>query len=97
MNTQAEQVQALVATAMTVYGRLDYACNNAGIEGQAAPTAACTEANWNRVLDVNLKGVWLSMKYELQAMLRNKRPTGQGATIRGIESNGMLLAAKTKK
>jgi NAD(P)-dependent dehydrogenase (short-subunit alcohol dehydrogenase family) len=59
--TQAEQVQALVAAATTRYGRLDYACNNAGIEGQAAPTAACSEANWDRVIAVNLKGVWLSL------------------------------------
>ena len=43
------------------YGRLDCAFNNAGIEGSQAPTAECTEENWDRVLKVNLKGTWLCM------------------------------------
>ena len=51
------------------YGRLDCAHNNAGIEGNMAPTAECTEANWDSVINTNLKGVWLCMKYEIAQML----------------------------
>ena len=45
---------------------MDCAHNNAGIEGDMAPTADCTEANWDRTIAINLKGVWLCMKYEIR-------------------------------
>ena len=61
-------VEKLVESAMDNFGRLDYAFNNAGIEGEMASTADCTEENWDRVLAVNLKGVWLCMKSEIPAM-----------------------------
>jgi len=61
-------VETLVETAMDNFGRLDYAFNNAGIEGEMASTADCSEENWDRVLAVNLKGVWLCMKSEIPAM-----------------------------
>ena len=57
--TQATDVAALIAKIIAVYGRLDCAYNNAGIEGAIGPTADCTEDNWDRVISVNLKGVWL--------------------------------------
>ncbi len=44
------------------FGRLDFAFNNAGIEGQNAPLHECTEENWDKTIAVNLKGVWLCMK-----------------------------------
>ncbi len=75
--TQAAQVEALIDAAVANYGRLDCAFNNAGIEGQAAPTAECSEANWDRVVNINLKGVWLCMKYEIKQMLRQ----GGGAIV----------------
>jgi NAD(P)-dependent dehydrogenase (short-subunit alcohol dehydrogenase family) len=62
-------VAALLARTAEVYGPLNYAFNNAGIEGISAPTAECTEENWDRVLRVNLKGVWLCMKHEILQML----------------------------
>lgn len=64
----AQEVQALVAAAVDRYGRLDAAFNNAGIEG-FAPITAMTEADFDRVIGINLKGVWLSIKYEIEAML----------------------------
>ena len=55
---------------MATYGRLDCAHNNAGIEGPDCPTDEYPEDAWNRVMGINLKGVWLSMKYELRHMRR---------------------------
>ncbi len=66
----AKEVEALVAQTVEIYGALHCAFNNAGILGALAPTADCTEENWGRVLDVNLTGIWVSMKYELQQMRR---------------------------
>jgi NAD(P)-dependent dehydrogenase (short-subunit alcohol dehydrogenase family) len=64
------EVQHLVQQTIEKYGRLDYACNNAGIGGEAALTADYSEESWNRVIGINLTGVWLCMKYEIQHMLR---------------------------
>jgi NAD(P)-dependent dehydrogenase (short-subunit alcohol dehydrogenase family) len=70
--SRASEVEALMDTILERYGRLDCAFNNAGWEGEIAPTAECTEENWDRVIDVNLKGVWLCMKYEIKQMLKQK-------------------------
>jgi NAD(P)-dependent dehydrogenase (short-subunit alcohol dehydrogenase family) len=58
-----------VRNTIEVFGRIDVAFNNAGIEGQQAPTAECTAENWDRVIGINLKGVWLCMKYQIPQML----------------------------
>jgi NAD(P)-dependent dehydrogenase (short-subunit alcohol dehydrogenase family) len=68
----AEDVSAMVETAITTYGRLDCAFNNAGIEGEMAPTAECSEENWDRTIAINLKGVWLCMKHEIPQMLKQR-------------------------
>jgi NAD(P)-dependent dehydrogenase (short-subunit alcohol dehydrogenase family) len=65
------QVQAMVQECVKRFGRIDFAFNNAGIEGHPNSTADCTEENWNRIISVNLTGVWLCMKYEIQQMLKN--------------------------
>lgn len=62
------QVRSLVAQIMDDLGRLDVACNNAGIEGEQAPIAEHPEANWERVIGVDLHGVWLCMQHEIPAM-----------------------------
>lgn len=80
------EVSALVQTTVEAYGRLDCAFNNAGIEGEVAPTAECTEDNWDRVLAVDLKGVWLCMKYEIQQMLKQ----GKGAIVNTASVAGMV-------
>ena len=66
----AAEVEALVEHAVKTCGRLDIAFNNAGIEGEVKPTLIDhTEANFDAVMDINVKGVWLSMKYEIPRML----------------------------
>lgn len=66
--SDGEQVRALVAQTVGAYGRLDAAVNNAGISGASAPTGDYTEEDWDRVMAVNLRGVWLCMKHELAQM-----------------------------
>lgn len=68
--SKAADVEKLIKETVKTYGRLDYAHNNAGIEGITASTADCTEENWDRTVNINLKGVWLSMKYEIPQMLK---------------------------
>lgn len=67
--SQSTDVQSLVNKTIEAYGRLDYAVNNAGIGGTLALTADYTELDWNRVIGVNLTGVWLCMKYEIPRIL----------------------------
>lgn len=74
---QAVDVQALMQATVRAYGRLDYACNNAGIGGSSATTGDYTEEDWRKVIDVNLTGVWLCMRYELPLMLKQ----GGGAIV----------------
>lgn len=75
--SKAADVENMVNQAIKVYGRLDCAFNNAGITGVTAPTVGCSEENWDQVIDINLKGIWLSMKYEIPAMLKQ----GKGAIV----------------
>ena len=65
----AADIEALVDYAVKTYDRLDIAFNNAGIEGDPRPLAEQTEANFDAVMAINVKGVWLSMKYEILRML----------------------------
>lgn len=82
----AADAQTIAHTAEEQYGRLDYAFNNAGIEGIQAPTAEGTEENWDRVLAVNLRGVWLCMKYEIPIMLKQ----GGGAIVNTASVAGLV-------
>ncbi len=68
--SRPEQVEALVHQAVESFGRLDFACNNAGIGGAQYPTADYPIDDWYRVLQVNLTGVFLCMKYEIPQMLK---------------------------
>jgi NAD(P)-dependent dehydrogenase (short-subunit alcohol dehydrogenase family) len=75
--SSASDVEAMVNECIRKYGRLDYAFNNAGIgpDGKRVPlalTAECPEDIWDRTLAINLKGVFLCMKYELQQMLKQQ-------------------------
>jgi NAD(P)-dependent dehydrogenase (short-subunit alcohol dehydrogenase family) len=79
-------VKALVERTVRDYGRLDYAFNNAGIEGENGSTAECSEENFDRVIAINLKGVWLGMKYEIPAMLAN----GGGAIVNCSSVAGLV-------
>jgi NAD(P)-dependent dehydrogenase (short-subunit alcohol dehydrogenase family) len=87
--SQAAEVEAMVQAALRHYGRLDYAHNNAGIFGELAPTADCTEENWDRVIATNLKGVWLCMKHEIPVMVRQ----GSGAIVNTSSVLGLVGTA----
>lgn len=78
-------VQALVDAALASYGRLDCAHNNAGVPGADAKTVDYPLADWDRVIAVNLTGVWLCMKHELVAMLRQ----GSGSIVNTASVAGL--------
>jgi NAD(P)-dependent dehydrogenase (short-subunit alcohol dehydrogenase family) len=88
--TQAAEVEAMVAAAVSAYGRIDCAHNNAGIEGVFATTADYPEEDWDRVMAVNLKGVWLCMKYEIPQMLQQ----GGGAIVNTASLAGLVGAKR---
>lgn len=67
---RADEVEGLVRQVVAAWGRLDIALNNAGITNDMAPIVETTEADFDRVIAVNLKGVWLCMKYAIAQMLK---------------------------
>jgi NAD(P)-dependent dehydrogenase (short-subunit alcohol dehydrogenase family) len=80
------EVRTLVERTVATFGRLDAAFNNAGIEGEAVDSAACTLANWERVMAVNLRGVWLCLREEVRQMLRQ----GEGAIVNCASVAGLV-------
>lgn len=84
--SKSEDVQHLVKLAMETYGQIDFAFNNAGIEGISNPTALCSEDNWNQVIAINLTGVFLCMKYILPVMLEQ----GSGAIVNNASVAGLV-------
>jgi NAD(P)-dependent dehydrogenase (short-subunit alcohol dehydrogenase family) len=78
--SKVDEVRKMVDDTLKHFGRLDYACNNAGIEGKMAATADYSEEDWDRVLNINLRGQWLCMKYEIPAILK------QGGSIVNVSS-----------
>lgn len=87
--TNEDQVRALVATTVATYGRLDWAHNNAGIEGQATSIHELETEAFDRMVDVNLKSVFLCMKYEIIQMLEQ----GGGGAIVNTSSTGGIHGA----
>lgn len=85
--SKAEDVQTMVRAATEEYGRLDVIFNNAGIEGEMnKPTAECTLENWHRVMEINLTGVFLGMKYAIPEMLKS----GGGSIINNASVAGLV-------
>lgn len=86
--SSSADVQAMVADTVGAFGRLDCACNNAGIEGGKAfvPTADYDEDIWQQVMGINLTGVFLSMKYEIRQMLAQ----GGGAIVNMSSVAGLI-------
>lgn len=85
VSKQAE-VQALVDKAVETYGRLDFAHNNAGIEGAPAPCADCTLENWDKTIAINLTGVFYCCKAEVAQMLKQ----GGGAIVNTASVAGLV-------
>jgi NAD(P)-dependent dehydrogenase (short-subunit alcohol dehydrogenase family) len=88
--SKASEVQAMVNKTVETYGRLDCAYNNAGVVVTPRLTPDTTEEDWDHVISVNLKGVWLCMKYEIPQMLKQ----GKGAIVNASSMVGMIGLAK---
>jgi len=85
--SHATEVEAMISTTVETYGRLDCAHNNAGIGSRPrAPLHECTEETWDRVLAINLKGVWLCLKYEIVQMLKQ----GSGTIVNTASIMGLV-------
>ncbi len=87
--SNAAEVEAMVNTVVDTYGRIDCAYNNAGIEGRLASTDEYPEDVFDKVIDINLTGVWLCMKYELPHMLKQ----GGGAIVNTASGAGLIGVA----
>jgi NAD(P)-dependent dehydrogenase (short-subunit alcohol dehydrogenase family) len=88
--TRADQVAAMVDQVVTRFGRLDIAFNNAGIDIEHEPLAKTSEEAFDQLMSVNVKGVWLCMKYEIQHMLKQ----GGGAIVNTSSIGGLIGAAR---
>lgn len=80
------EVKMMVEKTIKTFGKLDYAFNNAGVEGVSATTHECTEENWDKVIDINLKGAWMCMKYEIAYMLKQ----GKGVIVNNASIAGLV-------
>jgi len=90
--TKSAQVEAAVKKTIGSYGRLDFAFNNAGINGEIAPVDQYSEEGWDTIIGINLKGVWLSMKYEIPHILKNGGAIVNNASICGFISMPLDIA-----
>lgn len=96
--SRAEDHATLIEAARRAFGRLDVACNNAGVSGEFTPAADTTDAQWQRVIDINLSGVFYGVRAQIRAMLE----TGGGSIVNvssiagqiGIEGITPYTAAK---
>ncbi|MDP1027055.1 glucose 1-dehydrogenase [Sphingomonas sp. KR1UV-12] len=96
--SEPDHVEAAVARVVATYGRLDIAFNNAGVENKAAPVHSIELAEWDRILDINLRGTFLCMKHELAQMVRQGGGvvvnTSSGAGVRGVAGGASYAASK---
>src|SRR3982751_2671035 len=97
--TKADDVKAAVEKTRETFGRLDFAFNNAGLEPKKpAPTADYDEEEWNRIIDIDLRGVFLCMKHEIPLILKSGGGaivnTSSGAGVIGIKGSPAYTAAK---
>jgi NAD(P)-dependent dehydrogenase (short-subunit alcohol dehydrogenase family) len=96
--TSSDQVQAALNGAVERFGHMDIAFNNAGVELRPTPVADISEADWDRVVDTNLRGVFLCMKHEIPLMLERGRGaivnTSSGAGVKGFPGGAAYGASK---
>lgn len=96
--TRPEEIKAALERTLTRFGRLDFAFNNAGAEQADSPTAELSEQEWDRVIDVNLRAVFLCIKHQVP-LLRNQGGgvivnTSSGAGVKGFAGQAAYVAAK---
>jgi NAD(P)-dependent dehydrogenase (short-subunit alcohol dehydrogenase family) len=84
--SKSDDVEALIKKTIDTFGQLDFAYNNAGIEGASATTQDCSEENWDKTIGINLKGIWLCMKYEIPIMLQK----GKGVIVNCASVAGLV-------
>ena len=96
--SKPEQVEAAIRQVIETFGRLDIAFNNAGVENKAAPVAEIELDEWDRILDINLRGTFVCMKHELAQMVRQGSGvivnTSSGAGVRGVAGGASYAASK---
>jgi NAD(P)-dependent dehydrogenase (short-subunit alcohol dehydrogenase family) len=96
--TRTEDVKAALDRTIETFGRLDAAFNNAGVENEVKPMADVTEEEWDRIVAVNLRGVFLCMKYEVPLMLEQGSGAivnaSSGAGVKGFPGGAAYVAAK---
>ena len=96
--TRSEDVKAALDRTIETFGRLDFAFNNAGVENEVKPMADVTEEEWDRIVAVNLRGVFLCMKYEVPLMLEQGGGAivnaSSGAGVKGFAGGAAYVAAK---
>ena len=85
--TRGEDVQAALRHTVEAFGHLDYAFNNAGAEQQPKPTAEITEEEWDRIITINLRSVFLCLKYEIPLLLQH----GGGAIVNTSSGAGVKV------
>ena len=84
--SKESDVKAMIEQTLATFGRLDFAFNNAGIEQALTPLPDQTEETYDQIMDINVKGVWLSLKHEIPAMLK----TGGGAIVNNSSIAGLI-------
>jgi len=96
--TRTEDVKAALDKAVEAFGRLDFAFNNAGVEQAKAALADIKEQEWDRIVAINLRGVFLCMKYEIPLMLKHGGGaivnTSSGAGVKGFADGAAYVATK---
>jgi len=96
--TDEAQVESMANHTVSTFGRLDFAFNNAGVEQPIMATADLSDEQWRRIIDINLRGVFLCMKYQIP-MLRKQGGgvivnTSSGAGVKGFRGQSAYTAAK---
>jgi NAD(P)-dependent dehydrogenase (short-subunit alcohol dehydrogenase family) len=84
--SKESDVKAMIERTLATFGRLDFAFNNAGVEETLTPLPDQTEETYDQIMDINVKGVWLSLKHEIPAMLK----TGGGAIVNNSSIAGLV-------
>ena len=96
--SRSDDVQRALNATIDAFGRLDFAFNNAGIEYAIKPAADVTEEEWDRIIAIDLRGVFLCMKHEIPLMLKHGGGaivnTSSGAGIKGFKGGAAYVAAK---